>query len=120
MAAIMIDYATLCRAIEDWKAGHQPSPVTAAPQRITSQVREDEEAVEYSAVYDTNDAPAVPDSTVVYHLPEYEEGEVEADDEEAADEVAADDEEAAEEEETDAADDEEHVEPADGSDDYRR
>jgi len=86
----MIDYATLCRAIEDWKAGHQPSAVTpAAPRRIAAPAHEEEEAVEYSAVYDTNDAPAaVPDSTVVYQLSEFEEENVEADDD--AEEVADD------------------------------
>ena len=87
MAAIMIDYATLCRAIEDWKSGVQPSAVApAAPRRIAApaqeQEPEEEEAVEYSAVYDTNDMPAEqpgPDPTVVYQLSEYEEGEVDAD-----------------------------------------
>ncbi|HEY0138849.1 MAG TPA: hypothetical protein VGB85_32410 [Nannocystis sp.] len=82
MAAIMIDYATLCRAIEDWKSGRQPSAVTpAAPRRIAAPAQEDEEAVEYSAVYDTNDLPAEqpgPDPTGVYQLSEYE-GDVDAD-----------------------------------------
>lgn len=78
MAPIMIDYATLCRAIEDWKAGQPPSAVTAAaPQRIASAAHGgDEDAVEYSGVYDTSDAPAeshAPDATVVYQLSEYEE-----------------------------------------------
>ena len=85
MAAIMIDYATLCRAIEDWKSGRQPSAVPpATPRRVAAPAREvEEEAVEYSAVYDTSDAPPeqAPDSTVVYQLSDYEEaeGDVEAD-----------------------------------------
>ena len=87
----MIDYATLCRAIEDWKSGRQPSAVTPAPpRRIAAPAHQEEEAVEYSAVYDTSDLPAeqaAPDSTVVYQLSEYEEaeGDVEADDVEVAD-----------------------------------
>ena len=82
MAPTMIDYAILCRAIDDWKAGRQPSAVTpAAPQRIATRPAEDEEAVvEYSAMYDTSVAAPegeAPDSTVLYAMPE--DGEVEAD-----------------------------------------
>ncbi len=96
MAAIMIDYATLCRAIEDWKSGRQPSAVTpAAPRRIAAPAQEvEEEAVEYSAVYDTNDAPPeqAPDSTVVYQLSDYEEAEADADADVEADPDLTDDE----------------------------
>lgn len=87
----MIDYAVLCTAIENWKAGQKPSsapppaPRRAAPQPVEA-VQEDE-AVEYSAVYDAGElAEARPEepveSTVIYQLPdEYSEGEVVEDDE---------------------------------------
>ena len=101
MAATMIDYAILCRAIDDWKAGRQPSAVPAAPQRIATRPAEEEEAVEYSAVYDTNEpAAAVPDSTQIYQLPEYEDGEVESDADADADEVETDVEDADDDDDT--------------------
>lgn len=90
----MIDYAVLCTAIENWKAGHKPSavppptPRRAAPQPV-QRVRE-EEAVEYSAVYDAGELaeaaevrPEEPvESTVTYQLPDdYTEGEVVGDEE---------------------------------------
>jgi len=86
----MIDYAVLCTAIENWKAGQKPT--TAAPPRRAAQpVQQEEEAVEYSAVYDAGEladaadaadaeaageAPEAPvDSTVIYQLPDDYEGE---------------------------------------------
>lgn len=92
----MIDYATLCRAIDDWKAGHQPSGVIpAAPKRVPTRPDDDEGVVEYSAAYDIGEARpeegAVPGSAAIYSLPEYEDGEVEADgDVEAEGDVEAD------------------------------
>jgi hypothetical protein len=88
MPSIMIDYATLCRAIEDWKAGQQPAAIKPPPpKRVPTRVVEDEEAVEYSAVYEIGE-PAreeAGDSTVIYQLPDFEsEGDAEvevADDE---------------------------------------
>lgn len=91
MPAIMIDYATLCRAIEDWKAGQKPAAIKPpTPNRVpTRPVEEEEAVVEYSAMYEIGE-PAkeeVGDSTVIYQLPDYEgegdaDGEVElADDE---------------------------------------
>lgn len=79
----MIDYATLCKAIDDWKAGHQPSGVIpAAPQRVPTRPADEEEGVvEYSAAYDIGTEARqeeVPDSTVIYQMNEYEDGEVEA------------------------------------------
>lgn len=85
MPAIMIDYATLCRAIEDWKAGQKPAaikPPTPAPTRVPTRAVEEEEAVEYSAVYELGEQePAKEesgDSTVIYQLPDFE-GEAEVD-----------------------------------------
>jgi len=82
MPAIMIDYATLCRAIEDWKAGQQPAAITPPPARVPTRAVEDEEAVEYSAIYELSE-PAKEesgDSTVIYQLPDYEgEGDAEVD-----------------------------------------
>ena len=78
MPAIMIDYATLCRAIEDWKTGQQPAaikPPPPTPNRVKTRPAEEEEAVvEYSAIYEIGE-PAkeeVGDSTVIYQLPDYE------------------------------------------------
>ena len=72
----------------------------AAPQRITSVAHagDEDEAVEYSAIYDTSDAPAepqAPDATVVYQLSDYEESvddaDADADADDADDVVEADD-----------------------------
>lgn len=86
MAATMIDYATLCKAIEDWKSGRQPAAAkppkpARPPSRVpTRPAVEEEEAVEYSAIYETGEPqkeePA--ESTVIYQLPDYE-GEAEVD-----------------------------------------
>jgi hypothetical protein len=79
--ADMIDYATLCKAIDDWKAGHQPSGVIpAAPKRVPTRPSDEEEGVvEYSAAYDIGEArpEEVPDSTVIYQMSEYDEAEAE-------------------------------------------
>ena len=86
MPATMIDYATLCKAIEDWKGGRQPSAAkrplpNRPPSRVPARpVVVEEEAVEFSAIYETSDAqkeePA--ESTVIYQLPDYDgEAEVE-------------------------------------------
>jgi hypothetical protein len=80
----MIDYAVLCTAIENWKAGQKPSAVPPAPRRPAPRPMavQEEEAVEYSAVYETAEfaegRPEEPvESTVIYQLPdEYSEGEV--------------------------------------------
>lgn len=84
----MIDYATLCRAIEDWKAGQKPAaikPPTPTPTRVPTRAVEEEEAVEYSAVYEIGE-PAkeeAGDSTVIYQLPDFEgDAEVDVGDEE--------------------------------------
>lgn len=79
----MIDYAILCQAIEEWKAG-RPAPAAAAPLRPQASARPaapvEEEVVEYSGMYES-DAPAEPqDSTVIYQLPDYENVEVNDDD----------------------------------------
>jgi len=84
-AADMIDYAILCQAIEEWKAGR---PAVAAPAPPRPQIPRpaaaavvEEEVVEYSGLYETNDAPAEPqESTVIYQLPDYENVEVSDDD----------------------------------------
>jgi hypothetical protein len=91
----MIDYAVLCTAIENWKAGQKPSaapppaPRRAAPRPV--EPVQEEEPVEYSAVYDAGELaeaaeaaeaaevrPEEPvESTVIYQLPDdYSEGEV--------------------------------------------
>ncbi len=86
----MIDYAVLCTAIENWKAGQKPSsapPPARRPAPQPVEVVQEEEAVEYSAVYDAGElAEARPEepveSTVIYQLPdEYGEGEVVEEDE---------------------------------------
>jgi hypothetical protein len=82
MPSIMIDYATLCRAIEDWKAGQKPAAIKppTPPTRVPTRAVEEEEAVEYSAVYEIGE-PAkeeAGDSTVIYQLPDFE-GEAEVD-----------------------------------------
>ena len=86
MPSIMIDYATLCRAIEDWKAGQKPAAIRPpTPTRVPTRAVEEDEAVEYSAVYELNEPePAkeeAGDSTVIYQLPDFEgDAEVEATD----------------------------------------
>ena len=86
MSPIMIDYATLCRAIEDWKAGQKPAAIRPpTPTRVPTRAVEEDEAVEYSAVYELNEPePAkeeAGDSTVIYQLPDFEgDAEVEATD----------------------------------------
>jgi len=85
MPSIMIDYATLCRAIEDWKAGQKPAAIKPpTPTRVPTRVVEEEEAVEYSAVYEIGEpAKEVGDSTVIYQLPDFEgDADVEVSDEE--------------------------------------
>ncbi len=86
----MIDYAVLCTAIENWKAGQKPTsaappapPRRVAPRPTPAQAAEviEEEAVEYSAMYETGEVaevrPEEPvESTVIYQLPDYEDGEV--------------------------------------------
>ncbi len=76
MPAIMIDYATLCRAIEDWKAGQKPAAIKPpTPTRVPTRAVEEEEAVEYSALYEIGE-PAkeeAGDSTVIYQLPDFAE-----------------------------------------------
>lgn len=85
----MIDYAVLCTAIENWKAGQKPTsaPPPTPPRRVAprpaqaAEVVVEEEAVEYSAVYETSEPaevrPEEPvESTVIYQLPDYEDGEV--------------------------------------------
>jgi hypothetical protein len=88
----MIDYAVLCTAIENWKAGQKPTtapppmPRRPAPQPV--EAAQEEEAVEYSAVYDAGEladaadaadaaeaTEAPVDSTVIYQLPDDYEGE---------------------------------------------
>jgi hypothetical protein len=75
MPSIMIDYATLCRAIEDWKAGQKPAAIKPPiPTRVPTRAVEEEEAVEYSALYEIGE-PAkeeAGDSTVIYQLPDFE------------------------------------------------
>jgi len=75
MPSIMIDYATLCRAIEDWKAGQKPAAIKPPiPNRVPTRAVEEEEAVEYSALYEIGE-PAkeeAGDSTVIYQLPDFE------------------------------------------------
>ena len=86
MSTIMIDYATLCRAIEVWKAGQKPAAIRPpTPTRVPTRAVEEDEAVEYSAVYELNEPePAkeeAGDSTVIYQLPDFEgDAEVEATD----------------------------------------
>jgi hypothetical protein len=90
MAAIMIDYATLCRAIEDWKSGVQPSAVTpAAPRRIAAPAAGEKRRPSSTprCTTPTTCPPSSPgpDPTVVYQLSEYEEGDVDADEVDVAD-----------------------------------
>lgn len=93
----MIDYATLCKAIDDWKAGQKPSGVIpAAPKRVPTRPAAEEEAVvEYSAAYDIGEPePAeTPDSTVIYQLDgesEVDAGEVDAGEADAEQETEQD------------------------------
>ncbi len=76
----MIDYATLCQAIEDWKAGHQPAAIRSPPPRpaapaapvhyADADAEPEPEAEEYAA--DDEPRPEdVADSTVIYQLPEF-------------------------------------------------
>lgn len=89
----MIDYAILCQAIEEWKAGrpaaatpvptrqHPPRPARPAPPTPAKPApAAEEEVVEYSGLYES-EAPAEPqDSTVIYQLPDYENVDVSDDD----------------------------------------
>lgn len=104
----MIDYAVLCRAIEDWKAGNAPNipapsrPVPVAAETVVDSYDAVDEAAEdvvESDVDDTGDvedagdvgdvdtgdeegevevaAEQQQDRTIVYQLPDIEEGEEE-------------------------------------------
>jgi hypothetical protein len=76
---VMIDYAVLCRAIDDWKAGHAPR-VTAPPSSPSAETVIDggyepveEEVAE--AAEDVAEEAAEPtqtpeDRTMIYHMPE--------------------------------------------------
>lgn len=82
--AAMIDYAVLCRAIEDWKAGHAPrvsvTPSRPPPPRPSSPsaetVVEGYEAVEESVEEAVDEAvepvheQAPEDRTIIYQMPE--------------------------------------------------
>jgi hypothetical protein len=90
----MIEYAVLCKAIEEWKSGRPASPVAATrpaiPTRQAAPAEEPEEVVEYSGMYESGEAgeaveaveaPAEPqESTVIYQLPDYENVDVNEDD----------------------------------------
>jgi len=88
----MIDYAVLCRAIEDWKAGNAPNiPVSSRPLPVATEAVVDS----YDAVEDAGEdvvesdvdggedevevdgGEPQQDHTIVYHLPDVEEGEEE-------------------------------------------
>ncbi|MCY1062366.1 hypothetical protein [Nannocystis sp. SCPEA4] len=101
----MIDYAVLCRAIEDWKAGNAPNipapsrPVPVAAETVVDSYDAVDEAAEdvvESDAGDVDDAGDVgdvdtgdeegevevaaeqqQDRTIVYQLPDIEEGEEE-------------------------------------------
>lgn len=66
----MIDYAVLCRAIEDWKAGHAPQIPAHHPP--SSPVSAPSAAAETG--YETMDAegvePEPEDRTIIYQMPE--------------------------------------------------
>ena len=70
--AAMIDYAVLCRAIEDWKSGHAPRATQgrpppprpsrpAAPQPVEAIEADSEEIQEQQAPEDR---------TIIYQMPE--------------------------------------------------
>ncbi|MBZ5714783.1 hypothetical protein [Nannocystis pusilla] len=97
----MIDYAVLCRAIEDWKAGNAPNiPAPSRPDPVAAESVVDsydavDEAAEDVVESDVDDAGDVDagdegegegevevaeqqqDRTIVYQLPDIEEGEEE-------------------------------------------
>jgi hypothetical protein len=71
--AAMIDYAVLCRAIEDWKAGHAPR-VTASrppprPSRPVAAPVDAEPEVE-EPVEEIAEQQAPEDRTIIYAMPE--------------------------------------------------
>lgn len=91
----MIDYATLCRAIDAWKSGQAPQPLTESRPASPAVAADDRESDGGYA------QPEPADRTIVYAMPEMMEGdgegEPEAEAEEDADMVADADEETSEE-----------------------
>lgn len=69
----MIDYAVLCRAIEDWKSGHAPRAATSRPPPRPSRPAAPQpvEALEVAdAVEDIQEQQAPEDRTIIYQMPE--------------------------------------------------
>lgn len=82
--APMIDYAVLCRAIEDWKAGHAPRVTASRPpprpsRPVSAPVAVEEPELE-EPVEEIAEQQAPEDRTIIYALPEIvDENEGEAD-----------------------------------------
>ena len=71
----MIDYAVLCRAIEDWKAGHAPRiPASRPPPRpsrpVSAPVEAEADAEPETEVEEIAEQQAPEDRTIIYALPE--------------------------------------------------
>lgn len=62
MTTPMIDYAVLCQAIADWRAGHAP-----APAHYAADVAPAESADEYEEYVE--EEPPAEEHTVIYNLP---------------------------------------------------
>ena len=61
MTSPMIDYAVLCQAIADWRAGHAPAPAQYADPTPAESADEYEEYVEEETPQEEH--------TVIYNLP---------------------------------------------------
>lgn len=70
--AAMIDYAVLCRAIEDWKAGHAPRVQASRPppRRPVSAPVETVEPEADEVVDEIPEQQAPEDRTIIYAMPE--------------------------------------------------
>ncbi|MEZ4453617.1 MAG: hypothetical protein R3B09_29450 [Nannocystaceae bacterium] len=57
----MIDYAVLCHAIADWRAGHAPAPAQYAVEPQTTD--------DYEEYVEEEEAAPSEEHTVIYNLP---------------------------------------------------
>lgn len=73
----MIDYAVLCRAIDDWKAGHAPrsAPPARPPARPSRPPKPAAAAPPAPApAPEIAEQQAPEDRTIIYQLPDIEDG----------------------------------------------
>lgn len=69
----MIDYAVLCRAIEDWKSGHAPR-TTPPPRPPARPSRAPAPKPVEAAPAELPEQQAPEDRTMIFQLPDIEEG----------------------------------------------